>query len=770
MPMLVHVVAAWLVGLALGKLAYQTVVLAGVLVAGALAVVRRHTGFAVWSLLAAAGMVTAHAAQLRAVHCRNAVQRLISTQPLWLTVDAPPVAGLPARGQLSARIGTVRCRVAATIRWQGAPPPDGHRVTVRAAARVTSRGLALHETQVMQVGPRDPLRATRSWAARTIDTHFRARAPLVRALLIADQDGIPRDLRDRYADAGLVHLLSVSGMHVAIIASALLTLLGGLRLRRAVAEPIAMAGVVLYVLMLGCPPPAVRSAVMLVVMALSARAQRPLHAWAPLALGAVVPTVDPLVVADLGWQLSVGGMAALVAARAFRRSVRQWAQQHAHASLPALPRAWRWLATRRGVGGWLVTEISTGLVATVITAPLIAWTFGRISAVAPLSNLFAGPLIALLQPALFLALALAPIPRAAALVADASQPLMALLDQVAEISARVPGAVLPVAPTLTTVFAAGVAAACVVRGSAAPRRTPWLIGAAAALVIGLWAPVVHGGSGRLELHMIDVGQGDALALRTPSGRWILIDTGPSGRAGDAGRRVVLPYLRRFGGPVALVVLSHAHEDHVGGAAAIVDATRPAWWWEPAYVTTSPGYLAALKAVAQDGVRWKRVHPGDQYSLDHVSITVLAPDSAWTAAQVNANETSVVLRVAYGRHVLLLTGDAERDEEAWLVAHHAPALLEADVLKLGHHGSRTSSSAPFLDVVRPRVGLASVGTGNRYGHPAPETLAALLARDVPVFRTDLDGSIVVRSDGRTLEVESADARWIVPPRDSLRVPR
>ncbi len=502
---------------------------------------------------------------------------------------------------------------------------------------------------------------------------------------------------------------------------------------------------------------------MLVVVALSARWQRPLHDWAPLALGAVVPTVDPLVVTDLGWQLSVSGMAALVAARACKRSAREWAAESGHRAQAPAARVAHWLVTRRSMAGWLVGEVFTGLVATIITAPLIAWTFGRLSLVAPLSNLAAGPIIAALQPALFLALVLAPWPTAAGLVADATQPAMAFLDQVATWCGQVPMAVVPVAPSWLTVTAAALASALVVRGTAATRRTPWLLAAGASLVFALWLPLVRGGSGVLELHVVDVGQGDGLALRTPRGRWVLMDAGPRWEGGDAGTRTILPYLRRLGGPVALFVLSHAHEDHVGGAAAVIAGVTPVWWWEPAFVTTSPGYRRALQAVQATGVRWRRVQPGDRWVLDGVTLTVLAPDSAWTAAQVNANETSVVLRVDYGAHHFLLTGDAERDEEAWVVQHHAAEALRADVLKLGHHGSRTSSSPALLDAVQPRVAIASVGTANRYGHPSPETLAALLARDVPVFRTDRDGTVVVRSDGRTLEVDAGGERWIVPPR-------
>ncbi|MFN8718271.1 MAG: ComEC/Rec2 family competence protein, partial [Gemmatimonadaceae bacterium] len=144
-----------------------------------------------------------------------------------------------------------------------------------------------------------------------------------------------------------------------------------------------------------------------------------------------------------------------------------------------------------------------------------------------------------------------------------------------------------------------------------------------------------------------------------------------------------------------------------------------------------------------------------------AFTVLAPDSAWTAKQHDANETSVVLRVQYGARRLLLTGDAEREEEQWLLAHYPEEALRADVLKVGHHGSRTSSSPRFLEAVDPRVGIASLATGNRYGHPAVETLVAFLARGTPLIRTDLEGTVVVRTDGRRLEIESSGDRWLVP---------
>jgi competence protein ComEC len=143
--------------------------------------------------------------------------------------------------------------------------------------------------------------------------------------------------------------------------------------------------------------------------------------------------------------------------------------------------------------------------------------------------------------------------------------------------------------------------------------------------------------------------------------------------------------------------------------------------------------------------------------------VIAPDSSWTARQDDANETSVVLRVAYGAVSFLLTGDAESNEERWMLEHADTGALHADVLKVGHHGSRTSSSPAFLDAVQPRLGLVSVGEDNRYGHPSPQTLAEFARRGIPLLRTDREGAIVVRTDGHVVQVQTRGDRWTVGSR-------
>jgi competence protein ComEC len=385
-----------------------------------------------------------------------------------------------------------------------------------------------------------------------------------------------------------------------------------------------------------------------------------------------------------------------------------------------------------------------------------------VSLVAPLANLAAGPVVALAQPMLFLALLCAPVGPLGEFVSAAVLPLLASLDAVANAAGAVPYAAVRVAPTLASAVlcacaAAAMVVACVVR---APARA--VIVAAACVVCVAWMPLLPAGRSReAELHMIDVGQGDALAVRTPRGRWLLFDAGRTWRGGDMGRRAVIPYLRRRGGRVAAFVLSHPHADHVGGAAAVVAALRPERFFDPGFALGSDVYDAALRTTRDVGVAWRRVHPGDSLVVDDVTVRFLAPDSAWTAGLRDANLASTVASVAYGRVRFLLVGDAEAAEERWLLARD-PAALRADVLKVGHHGSATSTTPEFLAAVAPRVALVSVGADNTYGHPDMDVMQALRDAGAEVLRTDRDGAVVVRTDGRAITVEARGARWRVPP--------
>ena len=619
-----------------------------------------------------------------------------------------------------------------------------------AASRADWRS-ARSRTPCAATEPDSPIgRALSRWRERTgarIDTLYRGDAPLVRALLIADTRDIPTEVRDRFAAAGLVHILSISGLHVAIIAEAAVLLFELARATRSRARWAACIVTVLYVAAIGAPPPAVRSAVMLVAVTAARALERPVSPWAVLAVSGGAPLFDPRTVIDLGWQLSVAGFAALTAAGIFVKR-----------RLPHTLRGWRRTLTR---------DLIISTLASLVTAPLVAWTFGRVSLIAPLTNLAASPLIALLQPALFLSLA--PLGAVAAFVASAAHPLLAAIDAVAAIGAGVPFASISVAPAFAVALAAGVGAlAFIVAATARDASRPLGVAGAALTIMIVW-PLTPRGTGLAELHMIDVGQGDALAMRTPRGRWILFDAGRTWNGGDAGRRTIIPYLRRFGGDVVMFVLSHPHADHVGGAASVLRALHPAQFRDAAFAGGSESYRASLATARELGVSWMRVHPGDSVAVDGITIRFLAPDSSWTAHLTDPNLASTIAVVQYGNVRFLLTGDAERAEEEWLLSHYSSVELRSDVLKVGHHGSRTSSSAPFLDAVQPRVALVSVGAGNSYGHPSAEVMDALLARGAMIVRTDQLGTAVVSTDGRELFVRAGGRAWTVSGKRSTLFP-
>ena len=693
----------------------------------------RRTAPAVCATAAAAVLVAMIALRIDA----TCATRLVASHQFTADLDGDVVAGDVAHA-------TVRgdgCAMRATLLVTSGSARAGDRAAVTGRASASDRGLFIEDAVVRSAAPTDALLRARAAAGRRIDRIFGDDAPMVRALVIADMSAISSDQRDRFAKAGLVHMLSVSGLHVGIVALALELLASVLRLPRTPARLATLVLLATYVAAIGAPPPAVRSAVMLGALLLSRLLQRPTSPWAILALGAAAPLWDARTALDLGWQLSVAGTAALIAGGALGRRV-----------IPVT-----WVGWRRSLAAGGIIS----MVATVVTAPLVAWAFGRVSLLGPVTNLAADPVMALLQPLLFVAMAI-PVPGIERFTADAAHALLATFDAIARLAAAVPGAAPMVLPTALGAVAAGVASVAVIVACVSRHPGRAMLVVATSVGVMVLEPLVPRLGGVAELHMIDVGQGDALALRTSRGRWIAVDAGRSWIGGDAGRNTVAPYLAHRGGALSLFVLSHPHLDHVGGAASLFAMLHPARFLDPGYVGTSGPYLAALREAAADAIPWQRVRPGDSLVVDDIVLTALAPDSAWAARLADANLASTVLVARIGSMRVLFTGDAEAAEEDWLLAH-SPDALRADVLKVGHHGSSTSTTPEFLAAVHPRIALVSVGAHNAYGHPSPEVMASLQAANVATLRTDRLGTVVLRFLPRAIEVTARGERWLIPDR-------
>jgi competence protein ComEC len=461
--------------------------------------------------------------------------------------------------------------------------------------------------------------------------------------------------------------------------------------------------------------------------------------------------------------LAVGGLTVLVLDPGAVSAVGAWLS---FAAVWGTGVAVAFLPPARRRGAWALVAASAG--ATIATAPITALTFGAVAPIGVVANLVAVPAAGIAVPGVFASLIVGgPLATGAGLV-------LAAIERTASVAAAVPGGHLQGDPGLA--LAAPWAAVLALAVWWWRRRPAWRMverRMAALAAAGVWASVAVAGwpAGQydgLTIHVLSVGQGDAIAIRSPHGRWMLVDGGPRTPAGDAGRRVVVPFLRRHGArALDVVVASHADADHLGGIPAALSALPAGAVLEPGQPVGTALYLEFLATVDRVGADWRAARAGDVLDLDGVRVEVLHPTARWRAQEVRTNENCVVLRVSYGAFDALLTGDIGFPAESALVGR----VGQVEMLKVGHHGSAGSSGSTWLDAVAPRVAVISVGP-NGFGHPSPAALRRLAAHRIDVYRTDRGGTVTIRSDGRYFSIgqQSANpslARRLCPILDWLR---
>lgn len=730
-PPIVQLALAYGAGLATGLSRFPAHACVG-LVLLVLVLRRRQAGWLAG--VAALGVVAASVARVRADG--SCAARLPAARiALELRLEEP----VAADGGLARAVPEpARCVGELLARWpRRHPMPAGTRVQVEGSWLADSgrwrppAGLLLVE-RARVVGHAPTLaERLREAASRASAELYGSRAPLVDALVIGRRSSMDRELRDAFAASGLVHLLSISGFHVGLLAAWVVLVARSLRARRGVALVLGAVLATAYVAFLGWQAPAVRAIALLWALALLRARQRAADPEALLALTAlVVLLVDPWAVTDLGAWLSV-------------------------LSLWGAVRFARWAAARGGDGwGWQAAASSVG--ATVATAPLTAATLGAVAPVGILLNFAAIPIAAVAVPGVIASLLVMPVsPAAAGALAAGSGLGLHALEVLARGGAALPygHVVVPAGLSAAWPWLAALGVLCWAtprsRGlGSAGERLAWA--GAAALWGLLLLPTIRGIQGResgLTLHFLDVGQGDGAVILTPGGHAVLVDAGPRNERFDAGRQVVMPFLERHGvRRVDALVISHGHADHVGGALAVLDQVPVSVVIEPEAPISEPAYFEFLERLATSEASWVAGHPGVGFELDGVRFRVLHPDTTWAGWGVDVNDDSVVLLVEYGAFRALLAGDAGLPAEAALRAR----IGHVDLLKVGHHGSRTSSGEAWLAELAPALAVISVGT-NSYGHPAPGVLDRLGAHHAAVWRTDREGTISVVTDGRQVRV-------------------
>ncbi len=251
--------------------------------------------------------------------------------------------------------------------------------------------------------------------------------------------------------------------------------------------------------------------------------------------------------------------------------------------------------------------------------------------------------------------------------------------------------------------------------------------------------------GELNIHFIDVGQADCI-LTLSGDEVMLIDTGD---LDDDYTDKIINYIKALGiSKIDYLILTHPDSDHIGGAPEIINEFEISKCIMPDFVKSSKIYENTLSALDTNNVNVVEAIPGETFTVGEADCKILAPLKAYK----NANEVSVVIRLDFGETSVLLTGDAEKESEADMVAEYSKSELEVDVLKSGHHGSSTSSSRPLLNATQPKYAVISCGTGNTYGHPHDETIERYEEYNIEYYRTDLNGTVILKTDGETITFE------------------
>ncbi|MFH1008098.1 MAG: DNA internalization-related competence protein ComEC/Rec2 [Candidatus Latescibacterota bacterium] len=568
-------------------------------------------------------------------------------------------------------------------------------------------------------------------------------AALLKGLLLGEKRTLPQDVREAFGRVGVSHVLAVSGLHVGVIAAVFFFVFQLLGFSSRGATAATIAALLVYAFVVDLQPSVVRAALMAGLILIGFAAERNADIGNVLGAAALaILLLWPQRLFDVGFQLSFAAVGSIVLLYTPIIGV-----IHPIFGKPTNP-------VMRGI----VAAIAVSTAAQIGTGPVVAFYFNRIALLSVAANLFVVPAMGIIVTLGLLAAAFGFwfVPFATAFNA-ANWAFLSALIAVVQVMSKIPHTVF-ITPSPGPIFFAGyyglIALILWGRKSQIARKTLLFL-ALFATNVYIWQGILR--QDRLEVVFLDVGQGDAIFLRFPNGRIMLVDGGGRMFQFDTGKEIIAPFLRHRGfQKIDVVVPTHSDNDHIGGLLSLLEE------FPVSHVLDSGQYADTwtddrfYELVEQKGITRHIVSAGDSLiGLGGVGIFVLHPAPAFVSSQhdspMGRNNTSVVLKISYRGVSFLLTGDAEQGAERFFL--NWGDRLPATVLKVGHHGSRGSTGQAFLDAVRPEIAILSVGAGNRYGHPSEDVVSKLQAVDAKIFRTDQTGAVLMEVGEDSVKVET-----------------
>lgn len=567
-----------------------------------------------------------------------------------------------------------------------------------------------------------------------------AAGTLVKGLLLGERGEISTDLRDAFAKCGVIHALAISGLHIGYIGIIFFVLFSLLRFNYQARIIAVLISILFYDLLIGFEPPIVRASLMLGIFLGGRLLQRPTDVLNVISTAAIIILlIHPQSLFQASFQLSFAAILSIVY---FYRRLKIIFDKLSFLSK----------LTKNKFGEYLGTLFLVSLSAQLGTLPIVAFYYGRIPIAALLLNLLVIPVVGIVIALGFASLIFSLISMSVAqLYAYTNLVFLEFLIRVIERTGQLKFAALEINKIglMTILIYYGLIWLLLNMDKKQYRKI-----LAYSIVMGtiffLWKPIFSDHRW-MRVIFFDVGQGDAALVTFPDGKNILIDAGPQLEDFNAGDFFILPYLKRQGiNRLSAVILSHSDNDHIGGMHSILRKITidkiidNGLYHESKICSTYQIIIDSLQinhSITRSACRLE--------NFANYGIFILHPTGAFIE-QFNddINNCSVVVKIVYGNRSFLFTGDIQKDAETVLVKYGD--LLKADVLKVAHHGSRTSSTDEWLKLVQPEYAVISVGKNNKFNFPAPSVLNRLKQHGIKMVRTDENGAVIFRTDGYRLE--------------------